>query len=33
MEFRMSDILISDPKVAESVARCLIECDRKLGKT
>jgi hypothetical protein len=31
MEFRMSDIPISDPKVGESVARCLIECDRAVN--
>jgi len=31
MEFRMSDIPISDPKVGESVARCLIECDRVIN--
>ena len=31
MAFRMSDIPISDPKVGESVARCLIECDRAIA--
>lgn len=30
MEFRMSDIPISDPKVGESVARCLMECGRAI---
>jgi hypothetical protein len=33
MEFRMSDIPISDTKVGESVARCLIECDRAINVT
>ncbi|XIA63044.1 hypothetical protein ACFIOY_27600 [Bradyrhizobium sp. TZ2] len=33
MEFRMSDIPISDPRVGESVARCLIECDRAINVT
>jgi hypothetical protein len=31
MAFRMSDIPISDPRVGESVARCLIECDRAIA--
>ena len=32
MEFRMSDIPMSDPRVGESVARCLVECDRAINK-
>ena len=31
MEFRMADIPIADPKVGESIARCLIECDRAIN--
>jgi hypothetical protein len=31
MEFRMSDIPISDPRVGESVARCLLACDRAIN--
>lgn len=31
MEFRMNDIPVSDPRVGESVARCLIECDRAIN--
>jgi hypothetical protein len=30
MEFRMSDIPISDARVGDSVARCLLECDRAI---
>jgi hypothetical protein len=33
MEFRMSDIPISDPRVGENVARCLLACDRAIGET
>jgi hypothetical protein len=32
MEFRMSDIPMSDPRVGDSVARCLVECDRAINE-
>jgi hypothetical protein len=33
MDFRMSDIPMSDPLVGESIARCLLECDRAIYQT
>jgi hypothetical protein len=33
MEFRMSEIPISDPRVGESVARCLQKCGRAIDET
>jgi hypothetical protein len=32
MEFRMNDIPMSDPRVGESVARCLLACDQAIGE-
>jgi hypothetical protein len=32
MEFQMGDIPMSDPRVGESVARCLLACDRAIGE-
>ena len=33
MEFRMSDVPMSDPRVGESVARCLLKCDGVINET
>jgi hypothetical protein len=33
MEFRMNDVQMSDPRVGDSVARCLVECDRAIHET